>query len=308
MLTRGSSFGAIFWDFARAARDATTPHGAHPAAARLQLMLHPLHPRHGARRACFRAEEEEEVGELKGLKLRRDQVIVRGDMWQIAEPVCRGDRELRCIIQARIPEPARSVQFEVRDERVPVRHGSPAGPGVQIDAAEAKSRRDQCGARHIRSRNLTVCDLLRIEGLAVEEQFGIEFSRTPAGDHRPHRVLADGQEARNRTEIGGERDDSSDIQIAIGSAVEPVSDTTRAGVRIDCAGTECGTRVVDGRVTDRALQPDRLESSGRIEAAGNPDDGVQLQQIERDGRIFEIDLGVRQLRQQAFWQCIDIDF
>jgi hypothetical protein len=51
-------------------------------------------------------------------------------------------------------------------------------------------------------------------------------------------------------------------------------------------------------VTDRALQADRAQTPGRIEKAGNPDDGVQFQQLERYRQIIEIDFPLRQLLQQ----------
>ena len=51
-------------------------------------------------------------------------------------------------------------------------------------------------------------------------------------------------------------------------------------------------------MTNRALQADRLERSRRIEETGNPDDGVQLQQRKRHGRIVEIDLPLQQLLAQ----------
>src|SRR5690349_24119034 len=140
-----------------------------------------------------------------------------------------------------------------------MRDRAPPRPGVQIDAPEPKSWRDQAGARYIRAGDRAIRHLLRIEGLAVEDQFGVEFSRTPAVEHRPHSVLADAQEAGERAQIGGKRDNSPDVQIAIGPAVEPVSNTTRAGVRVDGTGAERGTGVVDRRMTKRALQAYRLE-------------------------------------------------
>src|SRR5207248_2466385 len=63
---------------------------------------------------------------------------------------------------------------------------------------------------------------------------------------------------------------------AVGPAVEPLAD----------AGRE---RIVDGRVAERALDADRLQSGGAGEEAGDADDGVQLQQRQRRRRIVQVD-------------------
>jgi hypothetical protein len=63
-----------------------------------------------------------------------------------------------------------------------------------------------------------------------------------------------------------------------------------AGIWRDLAGTESRVGIVDGGVTQRALNAYRLQRSGRVEKSGKPDDRVQLQQYERDRRVIEIDL------------------
>ena len=80
-------------------------------------------------------------------------------------------------------------------------------------------------------------------------------SLPPAFEDRSYRVRADAQQAGNRAEIGGERHDFPDVEIAIGPTVEAVAHTARAGVRLNRTGTQRGVGVVDRRVTNRALEP-----------------------------------------------------
>ena len=47
------------------------------------------------------------------------------------------------IVETRIVERSLPVHLEVRDEGVPVRNRTPAGPRVQVDARETKRRRNE---------------------------------------------------------------------------------------------------------------------------------------------------------------------
>ena len=205
--------------------------------------------RHVARRAVGRAVEER-LAALGGARVeaaapaasapgsRADRtaapaassVIRSGSLSHVAEARARRDRELRRVVQPGIEEGALAVHLEIGDERVPVRHGAPAGVGVQVDAGEAERRRDQ------RRRGLAV----RPERLAVEEQLGVELARSPAV-RAPCAPSAWSrlQQVATALQVGRERDDRADVQVAIGPAVEPLAD----------AGRE---RVVDGRMAQRA--------------------------------------------------------
>src|SRR5215471_9133427 len=55
---------------------------------------------------------------------------------QIAEPEMSGDWKLSRIVQPRVPEPAGAMHFQIGDERVPVRHCTPSGPGMEVDTAQ----------------------------------------------------------------------------------------------------------------------------------------------------------------------------
>lgn len=91
-------------------------------------------------------------------------------MGQIAEPVCRGDPELRRIVQARpktVPCNSRcatsafqcGIEFHTR-------------PRVQIDAAEPKR---SAWRRHMRAGDRAIRHLSR---KALQEEFGVKFPGT----------------------------------------------------------------------------------------------------------------------------------
>src|SRR5207237_4608107 len=64
--------------------------------------------------------------ELKRLEFGSDEVAVGINMREIAKTVGGGDRELRGVVEPRIPEPALPMHFEICDEGVPVGHRTPA--------------------------------------------------------------------------------------------------------------------------------------------------------------------------------------
>jgi hypothetical protein len=135
---------------------------------------------------------------------------------------------------------------------------------------------------------------LGVCGLAIERQFGIEFSWTPTVQHRPYVCLIDVQQIGEWAEIGSERCNSADIQIAIGPTIEAATHTTSAGVRLDRTCTERGKGAVNCRVANRTLNPDGFERPG-VEKAGQPNYSVQLQQLKRDCWIIQINLASPQL-------------
>ena len=53
-----------------------------------------------------------------------------------------------------------------------------------------------------------------------------------------------------------------------------MTDAARTRIRLDGACAQLGHGIVDRGVTQGALNSDGLERSGRIEEAGNADDGV----------------------------------
>jgi hypothetical protein len=103
------------------------------------------------------------------------------------------------------------------------------------------------------------------------------------------------QQVAERLEIRGNRHDRAHVQVAVAPTVEPLAD----------AGRE---RVIDGGMTQRALDADGSQLPIRTEDTGHADDGVQLQQRDGRGRIVEIDLTGLDLRGQGGRNRLRIDF
>src|SRR6476469_4160453 len=105
--------------------------------------------------------------------------------------MCGGDRKLTRLVETRIEERSFAVHFQVRNERVPVRHRSPAGPRMEVHAGQAERRRNQ------RRGRLTVST----ERLAVQDQLSIEAAGAPAPQHLPNGRIVDTEELGERTEV-----------------------------------------------------------------------------------------------------------
>ena len=100
----------------------------------------------------------------------------------------------------------------------------------------------------------------------------------------------------NGLRFGAKRYDRADVQIAVGPTVEPLTNSRRE-------------RVVDGRVTKRALDAHRLDAAVGVGEGGDTDDGVELEQGDGRRWIVEVDLAGLDLFLQSVWQrvCIDLE-
>src|SRR5690242_1049966 len=119
--------------------------------------------------------------------------------------------------------------------------------------------------------------LLRIERLAVERELGVELAGPPALQHLLHRRNVDAEQRRERREVRRRGDDLADVEVAVGPAVEATTDAKRHGV-------------VHRRMTQRALDADRLQRTVGVEESGQAEDRIRLQQCERTGRAVQIEL------------------
>jgi hypothetical protein len=133
----------------------------------------------------------------------------------------------------------------------------------------------------------------RAQGFAVLVEDGVVASRSPAREHLLHGGLVDPEKVGERLEVGGERDDGADVQVAVGPAVQALADTR-------------GERVIDVRVAERALDADGLDPPGRVELAGHSHHGVQLEQREGRRGIIEVYLAGLDLRDQLRGQGFGI--
>src|SRR5450759_4081340 len=88
--------------------------------------------------------------ELQSGKLRRDQIRGVSD---VAKTRCRSHGELSEIIEPRIEERPLTVHLQIRHKRIPIRHGTPSSPGMQVHARESECRWNQyCGCLSIRAK------------------------------------------------------------------------------------------------------------------------------------------------------------
>jgi hypothetical protein len=88
---------------------------------------------------------------------------------------------------------------------------------VEILAGEAKGRGKHRGRRAS----------IRLECLPVLVELRIVFAGSPGADHAAHVVFGNPQRVGDRADGRSERDDFTDVQIAIGPAVEPLADARR---------------------------------------------------------------------------------
>ena len=187
----------------------------------------------------------------------------RSELWRheirfvadVAESCNCRDRELGCVVETRVIESALALHLEVGDEAVPVRHGTPARPGVQVDAGEAERRRYQGRGR------LAVGP----ERLAVHEELRVELAGSPAAQHFAHggridRRIDETEQVDEGLNAGGESDDRSDVEIPRSPPILAMPDARREGI-------------VDSRVAERAGYADGLQASAvRVEESADTDD------------------------------------
>jgi len=117
---------------------------------------------------------------------------------------------------------------------------------------------------------------IRAERLAVKKQLRVELPDSPAVEHLPHGGLIRLQKICDDTQVGRERDDGADVEIPVGPSVEPPADARR-------------DRIVDRRMTQRALDADGAEAAARIAVAGEAHHGLGVEQRQRHRRIVEVD-------------------
>ena len=214
----------------------------------------------------------------------RGHPVLLGRHHDVPESVLGGDRESNRVVEPRIVEVTDAVHLQHRDERIPVRDRSPSGPGVQVDARQSEGGRDQ-GRRRL---------AVGPEPLAVHQQLGVELARTPRSDDGAHGRLVDAKQLGDGREIWRRSDDGTHVQIAIRPPVQALSNPRREGI-------------VDGGMTDRALNPHRLDLPGIVEEAGDADDGIELHQRQGRRGIVQVDRALFESVHDLGRQCRDVD-
>ena len=117
-------------------------------------------------------------------------------------------------------------------------------------------------------------------GNTVEQQFRIKFSRTPCAHDRADVVLRHAKERGDCAEVGSGGNDFTDVEVAVGPAIEPPADT----------GDE---EIVDRGMAERALDTDRGHGFALgIKEPGDAEDGILAQEDERVRGVVEIEFTV----------------
>ena len=68
------------------------------------------------------------------------------------------------------------------------------------------------------------------ERLAIDVELGVKLARPPAREHLAYRRLVHAQKLHERRQVGRERHDGADVQVAIRPAVKALPDSRRERV------------------------------------------------------------------------------
>src|SRR5262249_38807160 len=192
----------------------------------------------------------------------RDQIRLTSN---VSEAGASRHRELCRVVESRVIESAFAVHFEIRDESVPMCHGTPTRPGVKVHAGQAECGRDQ------RRGRLSII----AKGFAIKEKFGVKLSRSPAAGTL--RTVDCSTPNRLATV------DKSGASAMIAPTLR--SRFAHPSSRRPIPGSE---RVINRRMTQCALDSDGLDRSLRVEESGYANDRVQPKQSQGSCRISEI--------------------
>src|SRR5215213_5544213 len=148
----------------------------------------------------------------------------------VTKPIRRGKWELISIIEPGIIEISLAVHQNIGNIRIPVGHRPPTRVGVQVNACQAECRWKQSGAGYVRAGHDAVRNLLGVNCLAVQHEFGIELSRSPAIEYRHNCLSVSSQDVFEWAEVRRESNDRAHIQVAVCPAVQAVTNPWRKGI------------------------------------------------------------------------------
>src|SRR4030095_8267265 len=137
-----------------------------------------------------------------------------------------GNRKFCSVIKSGIEECPDAVHFYICNKRIPVGHSSPStGPSVLIISRKTKRVWKERCSRYIRPSNNAIGDLLRIKGFSIEKKLSIKFSRSPTVENGFDSLHIGSQEISYGLEIGRERCNCSNVQIAVRPTVKPTTNS-----------------------------------------------------------------------------------
>jgi hypothetical protein len=125
------------------------------------------------------------------------------------------------------------------------------------------------------------------EALPVQDEFRVEFPGAPAEEYSANRVDVRPQGVGERLKVRGQRDDTTDVEIAVRPAVPPPPDSLRQ-------------RIGNNGMAQRALNPDRYEGV-TLEEPRQAYDSVQAKQFDGHGGIVQ-DLPAQRAELARDWQ------
>src|SRR5439155_20462256 len=116
----------------------------------------------------------------------------------------------------------------------------------------------------------------------------------PGVEHGPHGRIVNAEQIADDAQVRGERDDRPDVEVTVRPSVEPAADTRRQ-------------RIVHRRMAEGALDANRSETPTVVEEPGDSDDGVELEERQRRGRVVEVHLPILQLTAELPGKSFRID-
>src|SRR5215207_8710825 len=113
---------------------------------------------------------------MQSRQLGGDQIDGISD---ISKSIRSRNWELRRIVEAWIKEVSFAMHVNIGNKRIPVRYRTPTRPGVEVNACQTERGREQRGTWHILTCHNAIGHLFGVKCLAIQNQFGIELSRSP---------------------------------------------------------------------------------------------------------------------------------
>lgn len=107
---------------------------------------------------------------------------------------------------------------------------------MQVDPGESEGGRNKSSSRLA----------IGTERFAIENEFGVKLSRSPAVEHGAYRSVIDTKKATECTEVRSQSNNRTDVEVAIRPTIEPLADDARRKAR-------SAKRLIDRRVTEGAL-------------------------------------------------------
>ena len=71
---------------------------------------------------------------------------------------------------------------------------------------------------------------IRLRSFPIQDELGVEFAGSPTVEYRSHRRIVDSEKIRERLEVRSQGDNTADIQIPVGPAIQAMANARGKGV------------------------------------------------------------------------------